>query len=875
MSAINFSQYTLKTRQVVEESLEIARQRGHAALYPAHLLYALLDKAEPPFSFLWQQLQVDNKELTGKVSLLLDSYPRVTSAPAGQAIPQLTPATSKLFTAAEEEARQLGDQFVTIEHMLLALTTSNDPAAQLLQKAGIRKKQVEEAIRQLRQGRQASSPFSEGTFQALQQYATNLNELAAQNKIDPVIGRDEEIRRVLEILCRRIKNNCVLIGEPGVGKTAIAEGIAQRIVVGDVPEMMQDKLLMALDIGRLEAGAKYKGEFEERLTSVIKEVEAAEGRIILFIDEAHILRGAGQSGEGQMDASNLLKPSLARGTLRVIAATTAREYSKYFEKDGALARRFQKVYIYEPSASDAIQILRGLKDRYERHHGVRIRDEAIVAAVQLSIRYLTDKHLPDKALDLIDEACARLRMAINSMPAELEKLEKEITREEVAREAQRSNEKEVARLSTRLASLSQQRDRLRTQWEEEKALIQQLKQQKNAIEELLREAEQAERSYDYARAAEIRHSKLLLAREELSLLEKQASERKEGALLKEEVDANDIAEVVARSTHIPVARMLQSERDRLLHLEEELKKRIVGQPGVIQAMANAVRRHRVGLQNPNRPVSFLFLGSTGVGKTASAKALAEVLFGDEKELIRLDLSEYQERHAISRLIGAPPGYIGYEEGGQLTEAIRKKPYAILLLDELEKAHPDFFNLFLQVLDEGQLTDNQGRVADFRNCVVIMTSNLGSSIIQDSLPVLEHASPGEAELEMRSISEKVYALLKRTIRPEFLNRINELLVFEPLTRRHIQEIVKLRLAQLQESLRAQKELELIPSAALGELLVEEGLDPTLGARPLERAIEHLVLDPLAKAILSRSIDDKKPIYPVVKDGKEVSFTNQAG
>ena len=758
---------------------------------------------------------------------------------------------------------KFGDEFITPEHLLLSLITGSDAVAKLVKESGVTESGLQQAIKELRKGEKIKSQTQETQFNALEKYAKNLIEMARQGKLDPVIGRDEEIRRTLHILTRRSKNNPILVGEPGVGKTAIAEGLAMRIVNGDVPENLKSKLIYALDMGQLIAGAKYKGEFEERLKGVVKEVASSDGEIILFIDEIHTLVGAG-GGEGAMDAANILKPALARGELRAIGATTLNEYQKYFEKDKALERRFQKVMIEEPGIEDAISILRGLKDRYETHHHVRIKDEAIIAAVELSNRYITDRFLPDKAIDLIDESAAKLRLEMNSMPEELDKLERQIRQLEIEREAIKREEDELKmkELNTELANLAVQRDTLKAKWKEEKELVEKVQQAKADIEKFKLQAEKAEREGDYGTVAEIRYGKIKQKEAEIVTLAEELEKTNEKRLLKEEVDAEDIAENVAKATGIPVSKMMQSDREKLLQLEDHLHERVVGQEEAITAVADAIRRSRAGLQDPRKPIgSFIFLGTTGVGKTELAKTLASYLFDDESMMTRIDMSEYQEKHTVSRLVGAPPGYVGYEEGGQLTEAVRRKPYSVVLLDEIEKAHPDVWNVLLQVLDDGRLTDNKGRVVNFKNTIIIMTSNIGSHLIQDAY---EQALPDQLDLAAARAKNDVMNLLKQTIRPEFLNRVDEIIMFEPLSRKDIRKIIEIQLLGLKKLVSENDmELEFTPYAI--DYLAEHGFDPQFGARPLKRLIQKEIVNQLSKRILAGDVDKLKPVTIDVFDG----------
>jgi ATP-dependent Clp protease ATP-binding subunit ClpB len=777
---------------------------------------------------------------------------------------------NNVLLRAASDLKIFGDEFVSVEHLLLAIVQGNDNAAKILKDAGLTEKDLIAAIKDLKKGSTVSSQTSETQFNALNKYAKNLNELARSNKLDPVIGRDEEIRRTLHILSRRTKNNPILVGEPGVGKTAIVEGLAIRIISGDVPENLKSKIIFALDMGQLIAGAKYKGEFEERLKSVVKEVETSDGEIVLFIDEIHTLVGAG-GGEGAMDAANILKPALSRGELRAIGATTLNEYQKFFEKDKALERRFQKVMVDEPSVEDAISILRGLKDRYETHHHVRIKDEAIIAAVELSNRYITDRFLPDKAIDLIDESAAKLRLEMNSMPEQLDNLERQIRQLEIEREAikREKDEGKLKELNTEISTLSVERDTFKAKWQQEKELVEKVQNAKAEMENLKMAAEKAEREGDYGRVAEIRYGKLQNQEKIIAEYTVQLEEINEKRLLKEEVDAEDIAESVAKSTGIPVNKMLQSEKDKLLNLEDELHKRVVGQDQAIEAIADAVRRSSAGLHDPRRPIgSFIFLGTTGVGKTELAKALAEYLFDDDSMMTRIDMSEYQEKHSVSRLVGAPPGYVGYEEGGQLTEAVRRKPYSVILLDEIEKAHPDVFNILLQVLDDGRLTDNKGRVVNFKNTIIIMTSNMGSHIIQSNF---ENVNEKNKEEVVETTKREVMDLLKQTIRPEFLNRIDEVIMFQPLMLTDIREIIRIQLNDLKEQLAKSGVLLEFTDYAL-DYLAENGFDPQFGARPLKRLIQKQIVNQLSKKLLSGTIDKTKPVLVDVFDGTVV-FRNE--
>ncbi len=849
---MNLNNFTIKSQEVIQKAVEIAQGYSHQAVEPAHLLRAILDEGENITGFLLRKLGVNPGTFDAVLNRMLDSMPKVSG---GEQF--LSSATNRVLQKALEYSKAMGDQFISVEHILLGLVAAGEQVGQLMKDAGITEKELKQAIAELRKGAKVDSQTAEDTYNALNRFAINLNEMARTGKLDPVIGRDEEIRRVLQILSRRTKNNPILIGEPGVGKTAIAEGIAHRIVNGDVPENLKTKQIFSLDMGALIAGAKYKGEFEERLKSVVKEVIASEGEVILFIDEIHTLVGAGKS-EGAMDAANILKPALARGELRAIGATTFNEYQKYFEKDKALERRFQSVVVDEPQPADAISILRGLKERYENHHKVRIKDEAIIAAVELSHRYITNRFLPDKAIDLIDEAASKLRLEMNSVPEEIDELERKIKQLEIEREAiKREGDKpKLEELSRTLAELNEERTRLRAKWESEKNVIDRIQQLKQSIEQMKYEAEDAERNGDYGKVAEIRYGRIKQAEAEIEHLKGELKKvQADFALIKEEVDAEDIAEVVSRWTGIPVSRMLQSEREKLLHLEEELHKRVVGQDEAIAAVADAVRRSRAGLQDAKRPIgSFIFLGTTGVGKTELAKALAEFLFNDENLMTRIDMSEYQERHSVSRLVGAPPGYVGYDEGGQLTEAVRHKPYSVVLLDEIEKAHPDVFNILLQVLDDGRLTDNKGRTVDFRNTIIIMTSNIGSHIIQENYAQL---SKSNAEQVFERTRNQVFELLKQSIRPEFLNRVDEIIMFTPLNREEIKQIVLLQFERIKQML-AQNGVGIEISESAVEWITNIGFDPVYGARPIKRVMQKKILNELSKQLLAGTINKEQTI-----------------
>lgn len=865
---MNLGNFTIKAAEAFQQAQQLAFNAQSPNIETEHLLKALLEQEDSPVEYLLKKNNVTLNLLQTKLEESIAKLPKTS----GDAAQMISREVNNVVLRAGASLKQFGDEFVTPEHLLLAIVQGNDSTARLLKEAGLSEKGLIAAIKELRKGETVKSQTQETQFNALNKYARNLNELARAGKLDPVIGRDEEIRRTLHILSRRTKNNPILVGEPGVGKTAIAEGIAFRIVNGDVPDNLKHKIIYALDMGQLIAGAKYKGEFEERLKGVIKEVSDSDGDIILFIDEIHTLVGAG-GGEGAMDAANILKPALARGELRAIGATTLNEYQKYFEKDKALERRFQKVMIEEPSVEDAISILRGLKDRYEMHHHVRIKDEAIIAAVELSHRYITDRFLPDKAIDLIDESAAKLRLEMNSMPEELDKLERQIRQLEIEREAiKRENDTEKLKsLNTEIANLSVERDTLRAKWKEEKELVEKLQEAKSKVEQLKLQAEQAERNGDYGTVAEIRYGKI---KEQEKIIEeysqKLASINENSRLMKEEVDAEDIAENVARATGIPVTRMMQTEKEKLLHLEDRLHERVVGQDEAITAVADAIRRSRAGLHDPKKPIgSFIFLGTTGVGKTELAKALADYLFDDESMMTRIDMSEYQEKHTVSRLVGAPPGYVGYDEGGQLTEAVRRKPYSVVLLDEIEKAHPDVWNVLLQVLDEGRLTDNKGRTVNFRNTIIIMTSNIGSHLIQD-------AFDGVSENNIEEVTEKarneVMTLLRQTVRPEFLNRVDDIIMFKPLSRKEIMNIVKIQLEGLRK-LVAESGIDLRFSDYTLEYLADQGYDPQLGARPLKRLIQKEIVNQLSKRILAGDIDKSRPVVVDVFDGVVV-FRNEA-
>ncbi len=849
---MNFNSFTIKSQEAIQKALEFTRVAGQQQIEPLHLLKGIFSEGESLVKFIFQKVGANMAAVVSQTDREIDMLPKVSGGE-----PYLSRTSNDVLQKSLDIAKKQGDEYVTLEAMLMALFQINSAASTVLKDAGLNEKELQSAIDELRKGKKATDQSAEETYNSLNKYAINLNERARSGKLDPVIGRDDEIRRVLQILSRRTKNNPMLIGEPGTGKTAIAEGLAQRIVRGDVPENLRSKQIFSLDMGALVAGAKYKGEFEERLKAIVNEVTQSDGEIILFIDEIHTLVGAGK-GEGAMDAANILKPALARGELRSIGATTLDEYQKYFEKDKALERRFQKVMVNEPDEMSAIAILRGLKERYENHHKVRIRDEAIIAAVQLSERYITDRFLPDKAIDLVDEAASKLRLEIDSVPQALDEISRMIAQKEIEREAiKREGDKAKVRdIEKDLAQLREEEKEFTAKWKAEKELINKIQQNKIDIEQLNFDAEKAEREGDYAKVAEIRYSKVQQKEaENVQIQEQLKSMQGEKALIKEEVDAEDIADVVSRWTRIPVNKMVQSEKEKLLHLEEELHGRVVGQDEAIRAIADAVRRSRAGLNDPRRPIgSFIFLGTTGVGKTELAKALAEYLFDDENMMTRIDMSEYQEKHAVSRLVGAPPGYVGYDEGGQLTEAVRRKPYSVVLFDEIEKAHPDVFNILLQVLDDGRLTDNKGRMVNFKNTIIIMTSNMGSAVIRDNFAKMTSDNHDEV---VEQTKQQVLDMLKQTIRPEFLNRIDETIMFTPLNEAEIEEIVGLQVKSVQKMLSANGiTLEVTPAAL--KFLAEEGYDPEFGARPVKRVIHRLVLNRLSKDILAQTVDKEKPI-----------------
>ena len=865
---MNLNNFTIKAQEAIAQSQQQAFNNKNPNIETEHLLKALLTEDDSAIEFLLKKNNVNVNFVESKID---ESIKKLPKAQSGEPAQMVSRDMNTVMLKAASNLKAFGDEFVSVEHLLLAVIQGNDNTAKILKDAGLTEKGLTAAIKDLRKGSTISSQTQETQTNSLNKYAKNLNEMARAGKLDPVIGRDEEIRRTLHILSRRSKNNPILVGEPGVGKTAIAEGLAMRIVNGDVPENLKSKVIYALDMGQLIAGAKYKGEFEERLKSVVKEVTSSDGQIILFIDEIHTLVGAG-GGDGAMDAANILKPALARGELRAVGATTLNEYQKFFEKDKALERRFQKVLIDEPSVEDAVSILRGLKDRYETYHHVLIKDEAIIAAVELSHRYITDRFLPDKAIDLIDESAAKLRLEMNSMPEELDKLERQIRQLEIEREAikRENDEAKLKELNTEIANLSVERDTFKAKWQQEKEVVEKIQTAKSEIENLKLAAEKAEREGEYGKVAEIRYGKVQEQQKIIDEQTKQLDNISEKRLLKEEVDAEDIAESIAKATGIPVMKMLQSEREKLLSLEDELHKRVVGQEEAIEAVSDAIRRSRAGLQDPKKPIgSFIFLGTTGVGKTELAKALADYLFDDDGMMTRIDMSEYQEKHSVSRLVGAPPGYVGYDEGGQLTEAVRRKPYSVVLLDEIEKAHPDVFNILLQVLDDGRLTDNKGRVVNFKNTIIIMTSNMGSQVIQDNF---EKITEKNREELVESTKAEVISLLRQTIRPEFLNRIDEIIMFQPLMKDEIKGIITIQLEQL-KALVAQSGIQLVFSNYTLDYLAENGYDPQFGARPLKRLIQKEIVNQLSKRILAGDIDKTKPVLVDVFDGVVV-FRNES-
>ncbi|MDE6493458.1 MAG: ATP-dependent chaperone ClpB [Bacteroidales bacterium] len=862
---MTFDNFTIKAQEAIQKAVEVASSRQSQAVDDIHLLKGLLLADEHILPFLFKKSGVDPQSVIRAVDAGIEVLPKVSGAGA----PYFTPATEQIFFKAQNMLKTFGDEYVTVEILLLAMMDQNAGAARLLKEAGLSENDLKAAVQELRKGAGAHDPNAESAYQALNKYARDLNDMARKGKLDPVIGRDEEIRRVLQILSRRTKNNPLLIGEPGVGKTAIAEGLAQRIVSGDVAEGLKSKRIFSLDMGALVAGAKYKGEFEERLKSVVKEVIQSEGEIILFIDEIHTLVGAG-GGEGAMDAANILKPALARGELRAVGATTLGEYQKYFEKDKALERRFQTVYVGEPSVEDSISILRGLKERYETHHHVRIKDEALIAAVELSHRYITERFLPDKAIDLVDEAAAKLRLEIDSVPEKLDEIERRIRQLEIEREAIK-REKDSAKLkdlTAEIANLSVERDGMKAKWKAEKQTVDAIQAELDAIEQYKFEAQQAERAGNYEKVAELRYGRIKEAEKKLEELKSRLKdEQKEGSMIKEEVGSEEIADVVSRWTGIPLSRMLQSEREKLLHIEEELHNRVVGQDEAIRAISDAIRRSRAGLSDENRPIgSFIFMGTTGVGKTELAKALADYLFNDEKAMVRIDMSEYQEKHTVSRLVGAPPGYVGYEESGQLTQAVRRRPYSVVLLDEIEKAHPDVFNILLQVLDDGRLTDNKGRVADFKNTIVIMTSNLGASYIQQAFAEMK---PGEEEKAYEKSKEQVLDELKMRMRPEFLNRVDEIIVFQPLSREQISDVVRLQMKQV-AALMEKNGYRFSISEQVYKDISLRAYDPQYGARPIKRFIQQHIVNEMSKMILAGGVDKGKEVCLDVFEGKYVLY-----
>ncbi len=856
---MNLNNFTIKSQEVIQEGFLIAREKGNQSVETGHLLKALLLKGNHVADFIFNKVGANKMAIDQVLDKILDGYAKVEGGEQ-----YLSSNASKALQNAINLSKKKGDQYVSVENVLSGLLSVGDDISQLLKDNGLTKAEVEKAIDELRQNASANSPSAEDSYNALEKYAINLNDSARKGKLDPVIGRDEEIRRILQILSRRTKNNPVLIGEPGVGKTAIAEGLAHRIVSGDVPENLKSKQVFSLDMGALIAGAKYKGEFEERLKAVVKEVIHSDGEIILFIDEIHTIVGAGKS-EGAMDAANILKPALAKGELRAIGATTLGEYQKYFEKDKALERRFQIVNVQEPDNMSAISILRGLKERYETHHKVRIKDEAIIAAVELSSRYITERFLPDKAIDLIDEAASKMRIEMNSLPQEIDEIERKIKQIEIEREAlkREGNKKQIEEIAREIADLSEERDKMRAKWKTEKDLVENIQKNKATIEEYKLKADQAERAGEYGKVAEIRYGKIKEAEDNIEKLKKKLEEKQQNqAMIKEEVTSEDIAEIVSRWTGIPVSKMLEAEKTKLLNLEKELHKRVVGQDEAVKAVADAVRRSRAGLQDESKPIgSFIFLGTTGVGKTELAKALAEVLFNDENLMTRIDMSEYQERHSVSRLIGAPPGYVGYDEGGQLTESVRRKPYSVVLLDEIEKAHPDVFNILLQVLDDGRLTDNKGRVVNFKNTIIIMTSNIGSHIIQEKL----NGVAGNRDELLEDLKRQVFELMRKTIRPEFLNRVDELIMFTPLNSEEVKDIVRLQVKHVQRKLeKIHVEIEITEDAI--DLISKEGFDPLFGARPIKRIIQRELLNKLSKEILANTISKNKTIMIDCEDNR---------
>ena len=862
---MNPNNYTSQAGILIQNAMEIATKNGQQAIETGHLLSSILQDDTQTASFLLKKIGVSNAVVQEKLRPILEKYPKVSGNPF------LSNGLQSALQKAEKLKEEFGDTYVSVELLFLSLLETNDVIADMLKSFGMNANQFKSAIKELRGNKKVNDPHAEGTYQSLEKYGQNLNELAKAGKIDPVIGRDDEIRRVLQILSRRTKNNPILLGEPGVGKTAIVEGLAQRIVSGDFPENLKSKIIMSLDMGLLVAGAKYKGEFEERLKAVIKEVTDSNGEIVLFIDEIHTLIGAGGGGEGAMDAANLLKPALARGELHAIGATTLKEYQKYIEKDKALERRFQSVLVEEPDVADAISILRGIKDKYELHHGVRIQDDAVIAAVELSNRYISDRFLPDKAIDLMDEASAKMRLEIDSVPEEIDDIQRKIMQFEIEREAiRRENNKEKETILTRdLADLTEKRDGLKAKWQSEKSVLDSVRAEKEKIDKLKLEADQAERLGEYGKVAEIRYGRLVES--EVKLKELQLNSAGANSMLQEEVTAENIAEVVSKWTGIPVNKMLQTEIDKLLHLEDELHKRVAGQDQAIEMVSDAVRRSRAGLQDPRRPIgSFIFLGTTGVGKTELAKSLAAYLFNDENAIVRIDMSEYQERHAVSRLIGAPPGYVGYDEGGQLTEAVRRKPYSVVLLDEIEKAHPDVWNILLQVLDEGRLTDNKGRTANFKNTIIIMTSNIGSHLIQEKMTQMEGWNNA---IILEETKEEVMTLLRQVVRPEFLNRVDEIVLFEPLTEEHARKILAIQFKEVQKRL-AEQNITLEATEVALSKLAKDGYDPNYGGRPMKRVLQRAVLNELSKAILSGKIKKDSAVMMDLDGAGELIFENIA-
>jgi ATP-dependent Clp protease ATP-binding subunit ClpB len=856
---MNFDKFTIKAQESIQQAQQLAISGNHQAIENGHVLSGILESDDSVSPYIFRKLGMNEQAVRAAIQRITESYPKVSGGKV-----YLGDSASHTLAQAQDIAKKMGDEFVSIEHLIMALQAASDQTGQMLRDAGMEKKALEAAVQELRKGQKVTSQSQEETYNALGKYAKNLNDLARNGKLDPVIGRDDEIRRVLQILTRRTKNNPILVGEPGVGKTAIAEGIAHRIINGDIPDNLKDKTIFSLDMGALIAGAKYKGEFEERLKSVVKEVTGSDGQIILFIDEIHTLVGAGGGGEGAMDAANILKPALARGELRAIGATTLNEFQRYFEKDKALERRFQKVLVDEPTAEDAISILRGIKEKYETHHKVLIKDAAIIAAVELSQRYITDRFLPDKAIDLVDEAASKLRMEINSKPEELDEIERRIMQLEIEREAiKRENDQDkLSGITSQLANLNEERNQFMGRWKAEKEVIEQIQDLKQQIEDFRAEADRAEREGNYERVAELRYGKIKEAENMLAThRETLTAMQQNHKMIKEEVDAEEIADVVSRWTGIPVSKMLEAEREKLLRLEEELKERVVGQEDAIQAVSDAVRRSRAGVQDEKRPIgSFIFLGTTGVGKTELAKALSGFLFNDENAMVRIDMSEYQERHSVSRLVGSPPGYVGYEEGGQLTEAVRRRPYSVVLLDEIEKAHPDVLNVLLQVLDDGRLTDNKGRMVNLKNTILIMTSNVGSDIIRDNM---EQATDRNREDVMDKTRMEVFDLLKRSMRPEFLNRIDEIVMFHPLTRANVRRIVSIQMRMLAERL-APSGIRLHVTDSAADWLAEEGYDPQFGARPVKRVIQKEVLNSLSKQLLAGTIDKDRVVVIDVID-----------